>query len=162
MNEDLVKDPSLIQGVELKFLEGQDLKTNLMLLPFYAKKNVIIMVPYLGRSQILSSILNIPENINVTIYTRNRKGYLPSIKNEADPTLKLLKAKKNIRVFIDNKIHAKIWKIDENIAIVHSMNGTFHSENYNFEAGILTNDKKILHDLNTYFERAQREGKELR
>lgn len=141
----------LKEGETVKFLEGESLKTSLMLLPFYATKEVSIMVPYLGRGQILNSILNIPNNIIVNIYTRNRKGYLPSIKNEADPTLKVLKEKSNIKVFIDNKIHAKIWKIDNKIAVVHSMNGTFHSENHNYEAGILTNDTKVISDLNKYF-----------
>lgn len=145
-----------------QFLEGQSLKTNLMLLPFYAKKKVSIMVPYLGRSQLLSSILNIPETIQIIIYTRDKKGYLPNIKNEADPTISKLKSKKNVSLYIDNKIHAKIWKIDDLVAIVHSMNGTFHSENHNFEAGILTNNQKVLKELGEYFQRVEQEGEQIK
>jgi phosphatidylserine/phosphatidylglycerophosphate/cardiolipin synthase-like enzyme len=146
----------------VQFLEGQPLKTNLMLLPFYAANEVSIMVPYLGRSQLLSSILNIPETIKVNIYTRDKKGYLPNIKNEADPTISKLKSKKNVNIFIDNKIHAKIWKIDDKIAVVHSMNGTFHSENQNFEAGILTNNKTILQEISQYFQRVEEKAKKIK
>ena len=121
-----------LQGETIKFLEGQALKTSLVLFPMFAMKELFIMVPYLGQGEILTSILNTPENINVYMYTRNRKGYLPSIKNDADPTLKLLSEKKNITIYIDNTIHAKVWLIDNSLALLHSMNGTFNSENYNF------------------------------
>ncbi|OLS26887.1 MAG: hypothetical protein HeimC3_06440 [Candidatus Heimdallarchaeota archaeon LC_3] len=149
---------NLNEGESVKFLEGESLKTSLMLLPFYATEEVSIMVPYLGRGQILNSIINIPNTIEVNIYTRDRKGYLPSIKNEADPTLNILKEKKNIKIFIDNKIHAKIWKIDNKIVVVHSMNGTFHSENHNFEAGILTNDIKVISDISKYFSKVRKQA----
>jgi phosphatidylserine/phosphatidylglycerophosphate/cardiolipin synthase-like enzyme len=150
---------SFNQGETIKFLEGQSLKASLVLIPLYATKNIFIMVPYLGQGEILTSILNIPSNINVYIYTRNRKGYLPSIKNEADPTLKLLAEKTNIHIFIDNNIHAKIWLIDESLAIVHSMNGTYNSENFNLEAGIMTNDKKVIQELHQFFIKSHKQAK---
>ncbi|MHA1983024.1 MAG: phospholipase D-like domain-containing protein [Candidatus Hodarchaeales archaeon] len=154
-------DIDFTQENVVQFLEGQSLKTSLMLLPFYATNEVFIMVPYLGRSQLLSSILNIPETIKVNVFTRDKKGYLPNIKNEADPTISKLKNKKNVNLFIDNKIHAKVWKIDNKIAVVHSMNGTFHSENHNFEAGILTNNKIIIDEIKIFFEKAEKEAKKL-
>ena len=147
-------------GDVVKFLEGQELRTALMVLPSYAKKSVYIMVPFIGRGQLLTSILNIPGHINVKMFTRNKKGYLPSIKTLADPTLDELKSKKNIQVFIDNKIHAKIWLIEE-MAIVHSMNGTFHSENHNFEAGIMTTDKQAINEIHTYFVKAEKDSLKL-
>jgi phosphatidylserine/phosphatidylglycerophosphate/cardiolipin synthase-like enzyme len=146
----------------IQFLEGQPLKTTLMLLPFYAANEVSIMVPYLGRSQLLSSILNIPETVKINMYTRDKKGYLPNIKNEADPTISKLNSKKNVNIYIDNKIHAKIWKIDNKIAVVHSMNGTFHSENRNYEAGILTNNKTILSEISQYFRRVEKEAQKIK
>jgi hypothetical protein len=94
------------------------------------------------------------------MFTRDKKGYLPSIKTLADPTLEELKRKKNIQVFIDNKIHAKIWLIEE-MAIVHSMNGTFHSENHNFEAGMMTTNKRIINEIYSYFGRAEKEAVKL-
>ena len=127
-----IEPSDMSDGDSIKFLEGHEVRTALILLPSYAKKSVYIMVPYIGRGQLLTSILNIPNNITVKMFTRDKKGYLPSIKTLADPTLNELKLKKNIQVFIDNKIHAKIWLIEE-MAIVHSMNGTFHSENHNFQ-----------------------------
>ena len=145
----------------IKFLEGQSLKTSLVLFPMYAVKELFIMVPYLGQGEILTSILNTPSNITVYMYTRNRKGYLPSIKNDADPTLKLLSEKRNIHIFIDNNIHAKVWMIDDSLAIVHSMNGTFNSENYNLEAGILTNDKKILSEIKEFFTKCHQQASKL-
>ncbi|MHA1977086.1 MAG: phospholipase D-like domain-containing protein [Candidatus Hodarchaeales archaeon] len=145
------------EGDSVKFLEGHELRTALMLLPVYAKKSVYIMVPFIGRGQLLNSILNIPNHIKIKMFTRDKKGYLPSIKTLADPTLDELKLKKNIQVFIDNKIHAKIWLIEE-MVIVHSMNGTFHSENHNFEAGIMTTDKRIINEIYDYFVRAENEA----
>lgn len=150
-----------VEGEKIKFLEGQSLKTSLVLLPLYAKKEVFIMVPYLGQGEILASILNIPENINVYMYTRNRKGYLPSIKNDADPTLEKLSEKQNIKIYIDNKIHAKIWLADNSLAVIHSMNGTFNSENYNLEAGVLTNDKKVIEELREFFKKSHHQAKRL-
>jgi hypothetical protein len=144
----------------IKFLEGHELRTALMLLPSYAKKSVYIMVPYIGRGLLLTSILNIPTHIKIKMFTRDKKGYLPSIKTLADPTLEELKGKKNIQVFIDNKIHAKIWLIEE-MAIVHSMNGTFHSENHNFEAGMMTTNKRIINEIYSYFGRAEKEAVKL-
>lgn len=150
-----------LEGESVKFLEGQSLKTSIVLFPMYAVKDLFIMVPYLEQGEILTSILNTPENITVHMYTRNRKGYLPSIKNDADPTLKLLSEKRNIQIYIDNKIHAKVWMIDDSLAIVHSMNGTFNSENFNFEAGILTNDKKVLTGIKELFTKCHKQAKKL-
>lgn len=150
-----------LQGETIKFLEGQSLKTSLVLLPLYAVKEMFVMVPYLGQGEILTSILNTPDNIQIYMYTRSKKGYLPSIKNEADPTLQKLSAKKNIQIYIDDNIHAKVWLIDETLAIVHSMNGTFNSENYNLEAGILTNDKKILVEIKDFFQKCHKQAKRL-
>ncbi len=155
-----IEQSNMGEGESVKFLEGHELRTALMLLPTYAKKSVYIMVPFIGRGQLLTSILNIPNHIKVKMFTRDKKGYLPSIKTLADPTLEELKLKKNIQVFIDNKIHAKIWLIEE-MAIVHSMNGTFHSENHNFEAGIMTNDKQTISAIYDYFIRAEKEGTKL-
>ena len=151
-----------LEGESIKFLEGQSLKASLVLFPMYAVKELFIMVPYLGQGEILTSILNTPNNITVYMYTRNRKGYLPSIKNEADPTLKLLSEKRNIHIYIDNNIHAKVWMIDDTLAIVHSMNGTFNSENFNLEAGILTNDKKILAEIKEFFIKSHKQAKRLK
>ncbi len=150
-----------LEGETIKFLEGQELKTGIVLFPIYAVKEMYIMVPYLEQGEILTSILNTPDNISVYMYTRNRKGYLPSIKNDADPTLKLLSEKRNIHIFIDNNIHAKVWMIDNRLAIVHSMNGTFNSENYNLEAGILTNDKKVLEEIRSFFQKSHKQAKKL-
>jgi hypothetical protein len=147
-------------GESIKFLEGHELRTALTLLPSYAKKSVYIMVPFIGRGQLLTSILNLPTHLKIKMFTRDKKGYLPSIKTLADPTLDELKLKKNIQVFIDNKIHAKIWLIEE-MVIVHSMNGTFHSENHNFEAGIMTTDKRTINAIYNYFARAEKEAVKL-
>jgi hypothetical protein len=155
-----IEQVNLSEGDSVKFLEGHELRTALMLLPSYAKTSVCIMVPFIGRGQLLTSILNIPNHINVKMFTRNKKGYLPSIKTLADPTLDELKRKQNIQVFIDNKIHAKIWLIEE-MAIVHSMNGTFHSENHNFEAGMMTTNKRIISEIYDYFVKAEKEAVKL-
>ena len=134
-----------------QFLHGQSLKASLLLLPYYGASAVSIMVPYLVRGELLKSILALPDTIKVKIYTRDKRGYLPNIKDEAQPAIELLKKKRNIQIFIDNRIHAKIWMVDEKIAIVHSMNGTRHSENFNLEAGIMTNSKRILKEIVDFF-----------
>ena len=156
VNSNLIHQ-NISEGNSVKFLEGHELRTALMLLPSYAKKSLYVMVPYIGRGQLLNSVLNAPGHINIKFFTRDKSGYLPSIKTLADPTLAELKLKNNIQVFIDNKIHAKIWLIEE-MAIVHSMNGTFHSENHNFEAGIMTTDKAVIEDIYSYFVRAEGEA----
>ena len=47
------------------------------------------------------------------------------------------------------------------MVIVHSMNGTFHSENHNFEAGIMTTDKRTINEIYEYFVRAEQEAVKL-
>ena len=91
-----IEQSNMSESDPIRFLEGHELRTALMLLPTYAKKSVYIMVPYIGRGQLLTSILNIPNHISVKMFTRDKKGYLPSIKTLADPTLDELKLKPNI------------------------------------------------------------------
>ncbi|MCE7736863.1 MAG: phosphatidylserine/phosphatidylglycerophosphate/cardiolipin synthase family protein [Candidatus Heimdallarchaeota archaeon] len=141
-----------------KFLQGPFLKATLTLLPSYAEKEIKIIVPYLIQSDILETILQIPENIQVKLYTRNSAGYLPNIRHGAQPALDTLAKMPNLQLFISNKIHAKIWKIDDKFVIVHSMNGTPTSENINFEAGIISIQTTVISDVENYFNQVEAES----
>ena len=134
-----------------RFVQGQYLKITLTTLPSYAEERIYIMVPYLIQSDILESILAIAKNIEIRLLTRSYKGYLPTIKSGVTPAMNKLKKMKNLKIFISNKIHAKIWLIDKKFAIVHSMNGTPYSENFNFEAGIVSVDPKLIDEIYAYF-----------
>lgn len=141
-----------------KFLQGQYLKATLTMLPSYAENEIKIVVPYLIQSDILESILQIPENIQVKLYTRSSGGYLPNIRHGAQPALDKLRRMPNIQIFISNKIHAKIWQIDDKFVIVHSMNGTPTSENMNFEAGIISIQQSVISEVQNYFENVEAES----
>jgi phosphatidylserine/phosphatidylglycerophosphate/cardiolipin synthase-like enzyme len=41
-------------------------------------------------------------------------------------------------------VHSKLIIVDDEIAIVSSMNFTSHSESYNYETGIVTTDKAVV------------------
>ena len=140
------------------FLQGPYLRAALTMLPFYAEKTIHIMVPYLIQSQILDSILNTPNHVEIKLYTRNRDGYLPNIKIGAQPAMEKLFARENLEMFIDNKIHAKIWKIDDKFAIVHSMNGTPTSEMSNFEAGVISIQEQLIKDVQSYFDLVEQQA----
>ena len=142
-----------------KFVQGIYLKTLLTRLPSLAENKVYIMVPYLIESDILQAILRIPFTIEVKILTRSKKGYLPTIKGGVDEALAQLKKRNNISVYIDNRIHAKIWLIDEKFAVVHSMNGTPYSENINLEAGIVSDDPSMIREIYQFFAYAEKESK---
>ncbi|MHA2252918.1 MAG: phospholipase D-like domain-containing protein [Candidatus Kariarchaeaceae archaeon] len=144
-------EDNLLSAEFPKFLQGPFLRATLTMLPSYAESQVLIMVPYLVKSEILDSIIKMSDKILIKLYTRDAKGYLPTIKKEAQPALDLLMEKKNLQIFIDNKIHAKIWLIDDKFAVVHSMNGTPTSEWSNFEAGIITINDKVISDVKNYF-----------
>jgi phosphatidylserine/phosphatidylglycerophosphate/cardiolipin synthase-like enzyme len=131
------------------------------MIPFYTQERVRIMVPYLVRSEILNSILQLPDNLQVELYTRDASGYLPNIKSGAQPALDQLREKSNLDIYIDNRIHAKIWLIDNRFALVHSMNGTFHSENINFEAGIVSTNSTLIAEIHKYFDFVENEAKKI-
>ncbi|MHA2100389.1 MAG: phospholipase D-like domain-containing protein, partial [Candidatus Kariarchaeaceae archaeon] len=107
------------------------------------------------------AIVGIPESISVKMYTRDRSGYLPNIRHGAQPALDKLTRMPNLQLFISNKIHAKIWKIDDKFVIVHSMNGTPTSENINFEAGIISIKQEIISDVEKYFAVVDSESKRI-
>lgn len=144
-----------------KFLQGPFLKATLTMLPSYAVSEIKIIVPYLIQSDILDTILNIPKEISVKMYTRDSSGYLPNIRQGAQPALDKLTSMLNLQLFISNKIHAKIWKIDDKFVIVHSMNGTPTSENINFEAGIISIQESLISEVEKYFQMVEYESKRI-
>ncbi|MCH8908842.1 MAG: hypothetical protein IH840_17285, partial [Candidatus Heimdallarchaeota archaeon] len=121
-----------------------------------------IIVPYLIQSEILDSILNLPDHINIKVFTRNKRGYLPSIRQGAQPALDKLKQKKNLKLYIDNRIHAKIWLIDNKFTLVHSMNGTPTSETVNFEAGIMSIKKEVVDEVAQYFQLVESQAERIK
>jgi phosphatidylserine/phosphatidylglycerophosphate/cardiolipin synthase-like enzyme len=133
-----------------KFLQGPYLRTMICELPKLAKYQVYIMVPYLVEGEILKSILQLPYTLQIKLFTRSKKGYLPSIKQDLDGALDQLKAKNNLEIYLNNDIHAKIWTIDQKFVIIHSMNGTPHSEYKNFEAGVIINDQLVISEVYQY------------
>ncbi|OLS20172.1 MAG: hypothetical protein HeimC2_38620 [Candidatus Heimdallarchaeota archaeon LC_2] len=141
-----------------KFLHGPYLKATLTMLQSYAENEIKIILPYLIQSDILDAILSIPKNIQIKLYTRDSAGYLPNIRHGAQPALDKLTQLSNLQLFISNKIHAKIWKIDNKFTIVHSMNGTPTSENINFEAGIISIHPTVIKDVDSYFELVENES----
>ncbi len=141
-----------------KFLQGPFLKATLTMLPSYAVSEIKIIVPYLIQSDILDTIINIPKEISVKMYTRDSSGYLPNIRHGAQPALDKLTSMSNLQLFISNKIHAKIWKIDDKFVIVHSMNGTPTSENINFEAGIISIQESLIYEVEKYFQIVENES----
>lgn len=144
-----------------KFLQGPFLKATLTMLPSYAESEIKIIVPYLIQSDILDTILAIPDNISIKMYTRDSSGYLPNIKHGAQPALDKLTKMPNLELYISNKIHAKIWMIDDKFVIVHSMNGTPTSENINFEAGIISIQKSLISEVENYFQIVEKEAKRI-
>ena len=114
------------------------------------------------QSEILDSILSLPDHLDIKFYTRDTSGYLPNIKAGSQPALGRLRRKKNMKVFLENKIHAKIWLIDDNWSIVHSMNGTPFSEKSNFEAGIVSIDKDLIKEIYQYFSHVETQSRRLR
>ncbi|MHA2090509.1 MAG: phospholipase D-like domain-containing protein, partial [Candidatus Kariarchaeaceae archaeon] len=126
------------------------------------ENQVMIVVPYLIQSEILDSILNMKDDIEIKLFTRDSHGYLPSIKKGAQPALDSMMGKKNLKIFIDNKIHAKIWLIDDKFAVVHSMNGTPTSEWSNFEAGIISIQDKLISDVRNYIQVVEASAKRIK
>ena len=141
-----------------KFLQGPFLKATLTMLPNYAEKEIKIIVPYLIQSDILESILKIPNNIKVKLFTRDGSGYLPNIRKGAQPSLDRLSKLNNLQIYINNNIHAKIWKIDDKFVIVHSMNGTPTSEDINFEAGVISIKQSVISEVELYFNKVETEA----
>ncbi|MHA2502590.1 MAG: phospholipase D-like domain-containing protein [Candidatus Kariarchaeaceae archaeon] len=144
-----------------RFLQGLYLKTALTGLTAQAKANVRIMVPYLIQSELLHSILSLPDHVAVELLTRSHSGYLPNIKAGAEPALSAIRKRENVTTYINNKIHAKIWLIDTDFAIIHSMNGTPRSEASNFEAGIVSIDKDVILETAAYLDFVRNQSERL-
>lgn len=119
-----------------------------------AKNEIIIIVPYIAMNQLIN-ILDTLDGIKIKILTR--LSLEDFINNSSDINIlnKLIK-KPNIQIRYYSNLHAKIYVIDEEKAIITSANFTQNGMYNNLEYGVLVEGdlKDIMQDINNLWNSA--------
>ncbi|WP_171011436.1 phospholipase D family protein [Haloimpatiens lingqiaonensis] len=119
-----------------------------------AKDEIIIIVPYIAMNQLIN-ILDTLDGIKIKILTR--LSLEDFINNSSDINIlnKLIK-KTNIQIRYYSNLHAKIYVIDGEKAIVTSANFTQNGMYNNLEYGVLVEGdlKDIMQDINNLWNNA--------
>jgi phosphatidylserine/phosphatidylglycerophosphate/cardiolipin synthase-like enzyme len=129
------------------FLEGtylDDLSKDLIR---QARKEVLLVNPFLDECHLSNTLLDAVANgAKVTVITRNpnSRDNNPEILKEKQDYHEYLK-KEGVIMNFDRRIHAKLIVVDEQIAVISSMNFYSHSTGgSSWEAGMISIDEPIV------------------
>jgi len=131
------------------FLDGSNLEGLNNHLVENAQKELLIVNPFLGKTNILDSVRGkSKDGIKVKILTRSpsseRNGEAAEKKTEFVSALH----ENDIEIFLNDYIHAKIMVFDRGVAIISSMNLYPHSlAGGSWEAGIATSSSEVLNEI---------------
>jgi len=129
------------------FLEGtyiDDLSKDLIR---QAKKEVLLVNPYIEQCHLSNTLIDATEN-NVNVIAITRPIYEEDkYKDEKEAYHESLK-KRRIQIYYDRRIHAKLLVIDQRIAIISSMNFIVSSTGgSSWEAGMISIDESIVNSV---------------
>lgn len=127
------------------FLEGtylDDLSKDLIR---HARKEVLLVNPFVEECHLSNTLIDAVANkAKVIVITRNPYDSRPDVLNEKQEYHETLK-KENITINYDRRIHAKLLVVDEQIAVISSMNFYSHSSGgSSWEAGMISIDEPIV------------------
>ncbi len=127
------------------FLDGPNLYEFTRKLIGQAKKSIYVVNPFVEKAGLGTALRNAAKSgIEVMLIARRPRG---------DPNKwgfhkTLVDANVSLYYSGDENsaggVHSKLLVVDDEIAIVSSMNFTSHSESYNYETGIVTIDKAVV------------------
>ena len=130
------------------FLEGtylDDLSKDLIR---QAKKEVLLVNPFLEECHLSNTLVDAVANkAKVTVITRYPSDSRPDILKEKQEYHETLK-KENITINYDRRIHAKLLVVDQQIAVISSMNFySYSSGGSSWEAGMISIDEPIVNSV---------------
>jgi len=127
------------------FLDGPNLYEITRKLIGQARKSISVVNPYVEKAGLGTALRNAAKSgIKVLLITRRPRNY-PN-RWSFHKTL----VEENVDLYYSGYedtaggVHSKLIIVDDEIAIVSSMNFTSHSESYNYETGIVTIDKAVV------------------
>ncbi len=130
------------------FLEGtylDDLSKDLIR---QAKKEILLVNPFVEQCHLSNTLIGaIANRATVKVITRFPDDDRQEIRNEKIAFHEFLK-KEGVKMFYDRRIHAKLLVVDQQIAIISSMN--FYSSSTggsSWEAGMISVDEAIVNSV---------------
>jgi phosphatidylserine/phosphatidylglycerophosphate/cardiolipin synthase-like enzyme len=130
------------------FLEGtylDDLSKDLIR---QARKEVLLVNPFIEQCHLSNTLIDAVTNkATVTVITRPIEDDKPELRQEKIAYHEYLK-KEGIKLNYDRRIHAKLIVVDQQVAVISSMN--FYSSSTggsSWEAGMISIDDAIVHSV---------------
>ena len=125
------------------FLLGDQLDDITKYLIKKASKEILVLNPFVEKCNITEALRTAQtRGVKVTLITRNLSAYNRS-EQKAECHLSLMQSE--VRVGYNNQVHAKVMAIDEEVAIVSSMNLITTSEaGQSIEAGIVSIEEEVV------------------
>ncbi len=132
------------------FLEGtylDDLSKDLIR---QAKKEVLLVNPFLEECHLSNTLVDAVANkAEVTVVTRSPSDNRPDVLKEKQEYHETLK-KEGITINYDRRIHAKLLVVDQQIAVISSMNFySYSSGGSSWEAGMISIDEPIVNSVHS-------------
>ena len=132
------------------FLEGtylDDLSKDLIR---QAKKEVLLVNPFLEECHLSNTLVDAVANkAEVTVVTRSPSDTRPEVLKEKQEYHETLK-KEGITINYDRRIHAKLLVVDQQIAVISSMNFySYSSGGSSWEAGMISIDEPIVNSVHS-------------
>jgi hypothetical protein len=131
------------------FLEGEYLDELARVLIGKAQHQILVTNPFIDSCHLTKALENaVLKKINVKVVARRPKDNMDDLtKRECQTSLR----KAGMLIHYDNQIHAKIIVIDNQVAIVSSMNlYSASSGGFTKEAGIVSIDEKVVNSVSKY------------
>jgi phosphatidylserine/phosphatidylglycerophosphate/cardiolipin synthase-like enzyme len=130
------------------FLEGADLNTFSMKLIQKAKREVLVVNPFVDQCDLSDTLWkSVGEGKRVVLITRPPEDRFEDLKERKENYLKQLE-KNGVEVVRNPRVHAKLIAVDRAVAIISSMN--FQSSSTggsSWEAGLVTKNDMVVEDI---------------
>ena len=114
-----------------------------------AKREIVFSSPYINDSGVTTMLNSINSLTNKSIHVLTNLSARNIVDNVTQPLalIKMYDAFGQTTVSSLEKLHAKVYIVDEKIAVITSANLTYGGLKSNFEYGVLLNDKKSIQTI---------------
>ena len=111
-----------------------------------AKRDIVFSSPYINEAGVSIMLKSVNNALNKNIHVLTNLSARNIVDNVTQPSaiLKMFDSFKQTTVTSLARLHAKIYIIDEQLAVITSANLTYGGIKSNFEYGVLIDDNKII------------------
>lgn len=130
------------------YLEGADLNNFSIKLIQRAKKQILVVNPYVDQCDLSDTLWKMADSgVQILLITRPPDDRYEDSKERKEKFLKHLEEKK-VRVIKNHRVHAKIIAVDKAVAVVSSMNFQSSSTGGSaWEAGLVTKNDIVVESI---------------